>query len=135
MAGTMVNREVPKGLTLEYNSCMNESELRQKIDKLKCPKCQSELKPGYIAGHWIPQRWTEKANTKTIMAGLPLNQDMSWLNAPTVIATRCEKCKIGIFSYDNDSKKIGQVLKLSKIIPLMIFVSVIVVALSIVLAG
>ena len=67
----------------------------------KCPKCGGDMEFGYIAGHAIRLRWCEKEKTKTIFAGEPLRKKRDFWNAPTLIASRCVKCKIGIFAYDN----------------------------------
>jgi len=67
---------------------------------MKCPKCGKEMSHGYIAGHWIRLRWTEKEKTKTIFAGKPLRKKLHGWNAPILEAVRCEDCKIGVFRYD-----------------------------------
>jgi ssDNA-binding Zn-finger/Zn-ribbon topoisomerase 1 len=70
-------------------------------DEYRCPSCGGPMKHGYIAGHWFRFRWVEKAKTKTIFAGRPLRRKIDFWNSPTVEAARCEKCKTGIFIYDN----------------------------------
>ena len=55
---------------------------------------------GYIAGHWVRLRWTDRDDTKTILAGTPLRRSRSWLNAPSLEAMRCEQCRLGVFRYD-----------------------------------
>ncbi len=67
----------------------------------KCPKCGDNMEQGYITGHWFRLRWNIKAKTKTVFSGIPLMKKLDWFNAPTVRAARCDKCKIGIFIYDN----------------------------------
>ena len=74
-----------------------ESALLKAID---CPGCGKLMSHGYIAGHWIRLRWTDKEKTLTIFAGKPLRKRITWLTAPTVEAMRCETCKIGVFRYD-----------------------------------
>ncbi len=73
----------------------------EEISEFKCPKCGGDMEFGYITGHWFRLRWCKQANTKTIFAGTPLRRKRDIWNAPTVIASRCPKCKIGIFTYDN----------------------------------
>ncbi len=73
----------------------------KEISEFKCPKCGSDMEFGYIAGHWTRLRWCETEKTKTVFAGTPLRKKRDLWNAPTLIASRCIKCKIGIFTYDN----------------------------------
>ena len=55
---------------------------------------------GYIAGHWIRLRWTEKERTQTIFAGTKLRKKICGWGAPGVEAMRCQVCRIGVFRYD-----------------------------------
>lgn len=71
------------------------------LTRFKCPQCGGNLEIGYIAGHWIRLRWCIKEKTKTIFAGTPLKKKRDWWNSPTVTAARCDKCKLGLFTYDN----------------------------------
>ncbi len=73
----------------------------EEISEFKCPKCGGDMESGYIAGHWIRLRWCETEKTKTVFAGTPLRKQRDLWNAPTLIGSRCIKCKIGIFTYDN----------------------------------
>ena len=77
---------------------MNPSH--DEIANLKCPGCGGAMEKGFIAGHWIRLRWTLKARTKTIFAGEPLRARRDLLNAPTLEAARCNRCKLGVFTYD-----------------------------------
>ena len=72
----------------------------EQLSKHKCPQCGGDMETGYIAGHWIRLRWCETENTKTILAGTPLRKKRDWINAPSVEATRCDKCGVGMFSFD-----------------------------------
>ncbi len=71
------------------------------IQNYRCPKCGGKLEPGYIAGQWSRLRWCLKEKTKTVFSGKPLKKVPDIWNAPTVEAARCDKCKLGVFSYDN----------------------------------
>jgi hypothetical protein len=73
----------------------------KEITDFGCPKCGGYLEFGYIAGHWIRLRWCKMEKTKTIFSGSPLRKKRDLWNSPTLIAGRCDKCKIGIFTYDN----------------------------------
>jgi len=44
------------------------------LKKMKCPNCGNLMGHGYIAGHWIRLRWTEKERTRTIFAGNKLRK-------------------------------------------------------------
>jgi hypothetical protein len=59
------------------------------------------MERGFIAGQWTRLRWCKKEKTKTIFAGEPLKKKRDLWNAPTLIATRCLNCKLGLFIYDN----------------------------------
>jgi hypothetical protein len=76
-------------------------ENNRSIEELKCPRCGGMLTHGYIAGHWFRLRWVDKPHTKTIFAGKPLRKKLDWWSAPMVEAARCDRCKVGIFVYDN----------------------------------
>lgn len=67
---------------------------------IPCPRCGGKMQRGFIAGHWTRLRWTLKARTKTIFAGSPLTRKRDWWNAPTLEASRCNHCKLGLFRYD-----------------------------------
>ena len=73
----------------------------KELEDIRCPKCGEELDKGFIAGYLMRLRWTIKANTYTVFAGKALKQKRNYLSAPIVSAMRCEKCKLGVFSYDN----------------------------------
>ena len=75
--------------------------VHEKISDLKCPKCRCDMEFGFIAGHWFRLRWCIKEKTKTIFTGSPLRKKRDLWNTPTLIASRCVKCKIGVFTYDN----------------------------------
>ena len=72
-----------------------------KIASFNCPQCGGQMDRGFIAGHWIRLRWCTQEKTKTIFAGEPLKKKRDFRNAPTVAATRCPNCKLGLFVYDN----------------------------------
>jgi hypothetical protein len=72
----------------------------ERLAGIQCPRCGGPLAHGYIAGHWTRLRWCERATTKTIFAGKPLRRERDLWNAPTVEAGRCERCRIGVFVYD-----------------------------------
>ena len=69
--------------------------------ELPCPRCGGVMEKGYIAGHWSRLRWCESDRTKTIFAGTPLKKKRDWINAPSITASRCRRCQIGVFEYDN----------------------------------
>ncbi len=71
------------------------------ISEYKCPKCGENMEPGYITGQWSRLRWCKSAKTKTIFAGEPLRKKRDLLNAPTVEATRCVGCNVGVFAFDD----------------------------------
>ncbi len=80
---------------------LSYEEAQEWLVQQKCPKCGELMEQGYIAGHWFRLRWTIKAKTKTIFSGKPLMKKLDWWNAPTLRAVRCDKCKIGMFIYNN----------------------------------
>ena len=55
---------------------------------------------GYISGHSVRLRWTEKEKTRTIFAGTKMRRKIDWWAAPTLEAVRCQDCKVGVFRYD-----------------------------------
>lgn len=79
---------------------MSEPTTSEELKAMKCPRCGKPMSHGYLAGHWVRLRWTEREKTKTIFAGEVLRKKIDWWNAPTLEAVRCEDCKIGVFRYD-----------------------------------
>ena len=78
---------------------MDHPTSSEELKAMKCPKCGNPMSHGYIAGHWVRLRWTEKEKTLTIFAGKPLRKEIDLLHSPTLEAVRCETCKIGVFRY------------------------------------
>lgn len=70
------------------------------LGRIKCPICGNPMSHGYISGHWIRLRWTEKEKTCTIFAGTKMRKKIDFWAAPTLEAVRCKDCKIGVFRYD-----------------------------------
>jgi hypothetical protein len=80
------------------------------IEPSRCRNCGSELRPGYVLGKHNRIRWSVSSKGMTIFHGVPLiklkkniwSNWRNWLYAPNIPATRCENCKLVIFTYDND---------------------------------
>lgn len=79
---------------------MNDPTTSEDLKQMRCPKCGKEMSHGYLTGHVVRLRWTEKEKTKTAFAGTVLRKDIDLWNNPTLEAVRCEDCKIGVFRYD-----------------------------------
>jgi hypothetical protein len=76
----------------------------------KCQFCGNTLSRGYLLGKQNRIRWSITEKGMTVFHGVPLIKRRKgfwfnrkfWLYAPCIPAARCEKCKIVLFTYDND---------------------------------
>jgi ribosomal protein S27AE len=68
------------------------------IETAACPSCGEPMQLGYIAGQWLPLRWTENRNPKTVFAGDALHQKGA-LSTATLRAARCTRCGVGVFTF------------------------------------
>lgn len=93
-------RVAPTLIGIEETGKLMEPIDFEDLKGMTCPICNRKMSHGYIAGHWVRLRWTDKEKTKTIFSGTPLRKKLDWWNAPNLEAVRCEVCKIGVFRYD-----------------------------------
>lgn len=79
-------------------------------EKAVCPVCGGKMEPGYLkAFSGNPLRWfNEKPGflASIYSIGKSLTRPKKWYQFQSDIsevkAVRCEKCRIGFFSYDDD---------------------------------
>lgn len=108
-------------------------------DLNRCQKCSGPLEQGYLLGKQNRIRWSSSNKGMTIFHGIPLiklekgfwHRSHWWKYAPSIAAQRCKKCRLVIFSYNNDQEEnpAGE-RKASLLIAIFLVLSSVVVAIA-----
>jgi len=74
-----------------------------------CPRCGGALEHGFLLGKHGRIRWSSSPEALTIAAGVPLLHRKPgfwrswrwWFFAPSIAGSRCPRCQLVVFRYDN----------------------------------